>query len=54
MTINVSAQDMTVGISGIDSKDVYSDISATLVSGTTFPTSPQEMGSWIFTQSVIG
>ncbi len=54
VTINVSAQDMTVGISGIDSKDVYSDISATLVSGTTFPTSPQEMGSWIFTQSVIG
>ncbi|MCX6824097.1 MAG: DUF5011 domain-containing protein [candidate division SR1 bacterium] len=54
VTINVSAQDMTLGISGINIKDVYSDISATLVSGTTFPTSPQEMGSWIFTQSVVG
>lgn len=43
---------MTVGISGIDIRDITSDVPASLTSGTAFPTDPEEMGSWVFTQSV--
>ncbi|MFA6256572.1 MAG: immunoglobulin-like domain-containing protein, partial [Candidatus Absconditabacterales bacterium] len=54
VTVSILAQDTTLGITGITVRDITSDTSATLNSGTAFPTSSGQMGSWTFTQSVTG
>ncbi len=51
-TITVSAQDISLWIDSITAKDRDTDIVASLISGTSLPTTAGQVGTWIFTQFI--